>query len=248
MMFSDNVIGPDSDNSLYDYAMQIDPKANFGVLHDFYPTNKSQYNDLQKLNIKKSRLGIPFMQFGECLHGVGSYKGSIFPQSLGMAASFDTDLVYKVGRAIGSEARSIGIHACLSPVLDLALEPRWGRIQEAWGEDMLLTSMMGVFMASGLSKNGSWADSDAVAPVMKHFAAHGSPQGGINGAPSMILGSRQVIMNMLRPFKAVVDLGGVRGTLMAYSELDSIPSHVHPMLYQALEDWGFNGFGMYICS
>ncbi len=65
------------------------------------------------------------MQYGECLHGVGSFKGSMFPQSIGLAASFDVDLVRRVGEAIGAEARSIGIHACLSPVLDLGLEPRW---------------------------------------------------------------------------------------------------------------------------
>lgn len=95
---------------------------------------------------------------------------------------------------------------------------------------------------SGLSKNGSLSDPDAVAPVVKHFAAHGSGQGGINGAPSMVLGTRQVMENMLRPFKATMDLGGVKGVMMAYSELDAIPSHINPMLYQALEDWGYEGF------
>jgi beta-glucosidase-like glycosyl hydrolase len=241
LTFADNVIGAASDNGLYDHEMRFAPSASLGVLHDFYPTNKSQYNSLQTLNLEKSRLKIPFMQFGECLHGVGSMKQSMFPQSIGLSASWDTELVHKVGRAIGKEARSIGIHACLSPVLDLGLEPRWGRVQEAWGEDMLLTSHMGVAMASGLSNNGSWSE-DAVVPVMKHFAAHGSPQGGINGAPSMVLGTRQVLMNMLRPFKAVIDLAGVRGVMMAYSELDSIPSHIQPMLYEMLDEWGFDGF------
>ena len=138
-----------------------------GIVHDLYPTNSSQYNALQRSNLAKSRLGIPALQFGECLHGVGSYRQSMFPQSLGMAASFDTDLVKRVGRAIGSEARSLGIGACLSPVLDLGLEPRWGRVQEGWGEDVLLTSQMGVAMASGLSKDGQWGSWDAVVPVVK---------------------------------------------------------------------------------
>jgi beta-glucosidase-like glycosyl hydrolase len=95
------------------------------------------------------------MQTGEGLHGVGSFKQSIFPHSIGLAASFDKNLAYAVGRAIGAEARSIGIHACFSPVLDLGKEPRWERVQEAWGEDFVLTSHMGVAYASGLSKNGS---------------------------------------------------------------------------------------------
>lgn len=96
-------------------------------MNDWYVTNSSQYNSVQKLNAQNSRLKVPFMQFAECLHGVGSFRQSMFPQSIGMAASFDIDLVHRVGRAIGTEARSTGIHACLSPVLDLGLEPRWGR-------------------------------------------------------------------------------------------------------------------------
>lgn len=94
-----------------------------------YPLNISHYNAVQELNLQKSRLKIPFIHVGECLHGVGSFKQSIFPQSLGLSASFDADLAYRVGRAIGTEARSIGIHACLSPVLDLGQDPRWGRMQ-----------------------------------------------------------------------------------------------------------------------
>jgi beta-glucosidase-like glycosyl hydrolase len=74
------------------------------------------------------------------------------------------------------------------------------------------------------------------------FAAHGSARGGINGAPTTFLGARQMMQTMLRPFKAVIDLGGAQGVMMAYSELDSIPSHIHPMLYKALDDWGFDGF------
>jgi beta-glucosidase-like glycosyl hydrolase len=98
-------------------------------MHDWLPTNQSQYNDLQALNLEKSRLKVPLMMAEECLHGVGSFKMSMFPQSIGLAASWDTDLIYRVARAIGSEARSFGIHACFSPVLDIGKDPRWGRVQ-----------------------------------------------------------------------------------------------------------------------
>ncbi|KAK7053734.1 glycoside hydrolase family 3 protein, partial [Favolaschia claudopus] len=244
LMFADNMVGPNSDNGLYDFATRFEPTAGVGLVHDWYPTNNSQFNSLQKLNLEKSRLKVPFLQTGECLHGVGSFKQSMFPQSIGLAASFDKNLAYTVGRAIGAEARSIGIHACLSPVLDLGKDPRWGRVQEAWGEDFVLTSHMGVAYASGLSKNGSWADHDAVVPVVKHFAAHGSPRGGINAAPFMGRGSRQVLMEMLVPFKAVIDLGGAKGVMMSYNELDEIPAVVSPMLYDALADWNYDGFIM----
>lgn len=94
-----------------------------------YPMNKSYFNTIQKLQLDKSHIKVPMMLVEECLHGVGSFKQSIFPQNIAMAASFDTDIVYRVGRAIGTEARSIGVHGCFSPVLDLAQDPRWGRVQ-----------------------------------------------------------------------------------------------------------------------
>jgi beta-glucosidase-like glycosyl hydrolase len=112
-----------------DERMHLAPTAPIGVMHDWYPTNKSQYNDMQSLNTKKARVDIPFLQTGECLHGVGSFKQSLFPQSIVMSASFDTSLVHRVGRAIAEEATSIGIHACFAPVLDLGKDPRWGRAQ-----------------------------------------------------------------------------------------------------------------------
>ncbi|KAI0125821.1 glycoside hydrolase family 3 protein [Xylariales sp. AK1849] len=260
LMFSGDIIGPQSHDELYgksscmasrvwltyllDFTMRFSPESPIGVMHDWYPLNASHYNSLQKLNLQNSRLKIPIMQTGECLHGVGSFKQSMFPQAIGLSASFDADLVYRVGRAIGTEARSIGIHACFSPVLDLGLDARWGRLQEAWGEDKILTSHMGVAYASGLSKNGSWHHPDAVVPIMKHFAAHGSPQAGHNAAPFMGHGNRQIIQDLLTPFKAAIQLGGVRGIMMAYNELDDIPASVHPMLYQALEEWGYDGFVM----
>lgn len=83
--------------------------------------NTSHYNSVQELNLERARLKVPLMHFGECLHGVGSFNQSMFPQSIGMSASFDKDLIYRVGRAIGTEARSIGIHACFSPVLDICV-------------------------------------------------------------------------------------------------------------------------------
>ena len=207
-----------------------------------YSLNASRHNSLQRRNVDQARLSIPFLHLGECLHGVGSFKQSLFPQPLGLAASFDPDLVRRVGRAIATEARSIGIHACLAPVLDLGRDPRWGRTQEGWGEDKVLTTHMGVAFSRGLSKDGALADADAVVPVMKHFAAHGSPASGRNTAPFMGLGMREVLQELMMPFQAAVELGSVRGVMMAYNELDGIPAAVHPLLYAKLEEWGFDGF------
>ncbi|KAF2651489.1 glycoside hydrolase family 3 protein [Lophiostoma macrostomum CBS 122681] len=242
LMFADNIIGPSSDNSLYELAMRSAPDSAIGHVHDWYPMNRTYYNSVQELALNSSRLKIPFLHWAECLHGVASFNQSLFPQPLAMAASWDTSLVHRVGRAIATEARAIGIHACLAPVLDLCKDPRWGRCQEDWGEDKVLTSHMGVAFASGLSKNSTWDAEDAVVPVMKHFAAHGAPQGGSNGAPFMGHGNREVLEEHLVPFRAAYELGGVRGVMMAYHELDDTPSHVSPMLYGQLEEWGFDGF------
>lgn len=98
--------------------------------------NSSYFNSLQRLTLQKSHVKIPMMLFEECLHGVGSFRQSIFPQNIGMAASLDIATVHEIGRAIGAEARSIGIHACFAPVLDLGQDPRWGRVQGESTESM----------------------------------------------------------------------------------------------------------------
>lgn len=235
LMFAGNIAG---DSAVNRSSYSDSPVGN---IHDMYSLNISHHNDLQRHNLESSRLPIPFLHFGECLHGVGSFKQSLFPQTLGLAASFDTDLVYRVGRAIATEARSIGIHACFSPVLDLAWEPRWGRTQEGWGEDKVVTTHMGVAYSRGLSKDGAFSDADAVVPVMKHFAAHGAPESGRNTAPFMGHGMREIIHDIMMPFKAVVELGFVRGVMMAYNEIDGIPAAVHPVLYGKLKEWNFDG-------
>lgn len=188
MTFGDSLVGPNSTNELYHHATRFAP---IGVIHDWYPLGPQHplpnyYNDLQRLNLANSRLPIPFMQLGECLHGVGSNKQSMFPSPIGLAASWDRELVKRVGRAVGRETRALGIHACFAPVLDLGKDPRWGRTSgssnypsfrlsfifsvEAWGEDYVLTTHMGVAYTQGLSKDGQWHEPDAVVPVVKVFA------------------------------------------------------------------------------
>ncbi|RSL60448.1 hypothetical protein CEP54_006720 [Fusarium duplospermum] len=237
------VVGPESDHSLYDNVLHLSPNAGLGVLGDWYPTSRSQFNTLQVLNLEKSRNKIPFMATGECLHSAWSNKQTVFPQALAMSSSFDTDLVHRIGRALGKESRSIGIHACFSPVLDVAKEPRYGRSQETFGEDYVLVSHMGVAYASGLSKNGALSDPDAVVPVLKHFAGHGSPIGGLHSNSAATRGRRELLSETLIPFKAALDLaGGVKGIMMSYTAVDDVPAHLDSFLYKKLEEWGYDGF------
>jgi beta-glucosidase-like glycosyl hydrolase len=108
------------------------------LLYLRYPTHPSQFNALQELNLSTSRLKIPFMAMAECLHSLWSNRQSVFPQSLALSSSFDTELVERVGRALGHEARAIGMHAGFAPVLDVAKEPRYGRCQGMFKLPLLL--------------------------------------------------------------------------------------------------------------
>ncbi|KAJ6603034.1 glycosyl hydrolase family 3 C-terminal domain-containing protein [Mycena sp. CBHHK59/15] len=190
-----------------DFAMRLAPTAGVGVAHDWCPTNKSQYNYLQLLNPQKSRLQVPSMQTGECLHGVGSFKQGMFPQSIGIAASFDRDLAYAVGRAIAARRRAA------SASTRATLGPRPGGVGRGLCADVAHGCRVRVGPVEERLLGGP--------RFVKHFTAHGSPRGGLKAAPFIRRGSRQV----LAPFKAVIDLGGAKGVMMAYNELDEACKH-----------------------
>ncbi|KAJ6097257.1 hypothetical protein N7499_001631 [Penicillium canescens] len=239
------LVGEESDHVLYDKILHLAPNAGLGVICDWYPTHHSQFNTLQALNLQRSRNKIPIMAMGECLHAVCSNRQSVFPQALALSSSFDMNLVNRVGRALGTEARSIGIHTCFAPVLDIAKEPRYGRSQETFGEDFVLVSHMGVAYSSGLSKNGALSDSDAAVPVLKHFAGHGAPLGGLHSNAWAGRGRREFLSEILTPFKAAIEQAtGVRGVMMSYTAVDDLPAHIDTFLYKQLEEWGFDGFAI----
>lgn len=212
-----------------------------GTLHDFYAPVES-VNRIQEYAITKTRHKIPILIIEECLHGLLYSNRTVFPQAIALAATFNTALVEKVGRAIGREARASGVHFCLSPVLDLARDPRWGRVEEGYGECPFLTSQMAVAMVLGMQNRGNLNSSSAVVAEMKHFAAHGSPYGGRNTAPVKD-GRREVFSSYLVPFREAVVTAGARGVMAAYNEVDGIPNAAnHELLTEVLrETWGFKG-------
>jgi len=179
---------------------------------------------------------VPPILICESLHGILTKGTTVFPQSIGMGASFDPDLMQRVGEAIGREARALGIRMSLAPDLDIGREPRWGRIEETYGEAPLLVSEMGTAYVKGLL-----ADDGKYAATVKHFAAHGSPEAGINLAPVNIT-PQELEDKYLPPFKNVLD-AGARSVMPAYSALNGIPCHTHPWLMQTVlrEQWGFDG-------
>lgn len=189
-----------------------------GVVHDNYSTPRAM-NTIQKWFIENSRLGIPVIFTGEALHGVSGTRATIFPVPLALGATFDKKLVREVGEAIGSEARSLGIHEVLAPNLDVARDIRWGRTEETFGEDTYLSSRMAVSIVSGHMKDGHIDGNDAVLSEPKHYCVHGMAEGGINCAPARV-GIREVESSYLPVFEAAICEGGARNVMVSYNAID----------------------------
>lgn len=199
-------------------------------------------NAMQKWMRENTRLGIPVLFHEECLHGHVAPKGTSYPQALGLASTWDPDLVHEVFTATAEEVRARGAQECLAPVLDLARDPRWGRTEETYGEDPYLVSRMGVGAITGFQGNGPFIDKSHVMATAKHFAVHGQPEGGTNVAPGNY-SERVVREYFLKPFEAAVKEAHVQSVMASYNEIDGIPSHSnHHLLVDILrQEWGFPG-------
>jgi beta-glucosidase len=199
-------------------------------------------NEAQKFFINQTRLGIPVLFCEEALHGLMVKDGTMFPSSLGMASSWNEELTGRVFQAIAAEARAIGTHRVLAPVLDLALDPRWGRTEETMGEDPYLVSRLGVAKVKALQGGSDKPDSNHVAANLKHFGAHGQPEGGLNTAP-VFVSERWLREVNFPPFKAAIMEGKALGVMPNYNEISGIPTHANKwMLTDVLRrEWRFSG-------
>jgi beta-glucosidase len=200
-------------------------------------------NRVQRYFVEGTRLGIPVLIVSEALHGVVTQGATNYPTPLALASTFDTALVHKVFSEVGLEAALLGTNLVLSPVLDLAQDPRWGRAEETYGEDPFLNSRMGVAAITGYQGDpGPRIDRRHVAATTKHFAGHGAPEGGRNIGPIHM--STVELRNIhLLPFEAAVREAGVAAVMPAYHEILGVPVHASPfMLTEILRDeWGFDG-------
>jgi len=212
-----------------------------GSIHDFYPKTAALSNEIQRRAVENSRLGIPLLFIEEGLHGYCGPGSTNFPVPLGSASSWDTTLMYNIGRVIATEARSHGVHFMLCPNLDLLREPRWGRTEETYGEDVYLNSRMAVNMVKGMQGN-SLKDNDAVAAEPKHFGVHGIPENGSNTG-SVFIGEREARSTHLFVFEKAVREGHARGIMAAYHDIDGIPCISNEWLLTDLlrNEWGFDG-------
>jgi beta-glucosidase len=199
-------------------------------------------NALQKYVIDHSRLGIPATFHEEALHGLVSPGATSFPQAIALAGTWDVDLVREVFSTAALEARKRGANHVLAPVLDLARDPRWGRMEETYGEDPYLVSRMGVAAVQGFQGAGPSVDNNHVVATLKHFAAHGQPESGTNIGPAYY--SERVLREVFfYPFEVVVKEAQPLSVMPSYNEIDGLPSHANKWLLQKIlrEEWGFNG-------
>ncbi len=202
-------------------------------------------NAIQKYLLDQTRLGIPALLHEESLHGFVAPGATSFPQAIALAATFDPGLVEEVFAVAARQARSRGVGHVLAPVVDVARDPRWGRIEETYGEDPYLVSRMGVAAVLGFQGRrapGAPIDSEHVLATAKHFTGHGQPEGGRNTAPGNY--SMHVLEEVfLPPFEAVVREADVGSVMASYNEVDGIPSHANSWLLRDVlrGQWAYPG-------
>lgn len=192
----------------------------FGFVHDMYAT-PAAFNKIQRHFVESSRWGIPAVFTGEALHGISGLRGTVFPVPLNWGATFDPGLVERIGGAIGAETRALGMQEILAPNLDVAREPRWGRIEETFGEDTCLSSKMAAAIVRGEQK-GDISRPDAVAAEPKHYCVHGIAEGGTNCSHARA-GRREVESCYLPVFEAGIREGGAWNVMVSYNSVDGDP-------------------------
>jgi beta-glucosidase len=200
-------------------------------------------NEIQKFFVENGRLGIPVVFHEECLHGHAAIDGTSFSQPIGLGATFDPELVRRLFEMTAAEARARGTHQALTPVVDVAREPRWGRVEETYGEDPYLVSRMGIAAVQGFQGDATFQDKKHVIATLKHFAAHGQPESGTNCAPVNV--SQRILREVfLYPFKEALQKGGAVSVMASYNEIDGVPSHANKWLLRDVlrREWGFKGY------
>lgn len=192
-------------------------------------------NAIQKFFVEETRLGIPIIAFDEALHGLVRNDATAFPQCIGLAATWDTTVVGKVGAAIGREARSRGIRDVLCPVINLARDARWGRVEETFGEDPFLMSEVTAVYTRNIEDLG-------VVVTPKHLIANVG-DGGRDSYP-IDFNERTLDEVYFPPFLAALKRGHTTSFMTSYNSLDGLPCTANPWLLKekVKKEWGFDGF------
>ncbi|MFE7226018.1 glycoside hydrolase family 3 N-terminal domain-containing protein [Nocardioides sp. NPDC057577] len=189
----------------------------------------------QRRLVSRTRLGIPALVHEECLTGLATWQAATFPTPLAWGASFDPEGVEEMARTIGADMRALGVHQGLAPVLDVIRDARWGRCEEAIGEDPYLVGTVATAYVRGLQSAGVHA-------TLKHFVAYSGSRAGRNHAP-VSAGPREIADIYLPPFEMAVLDGGAKSVMAAYNDIDGVPQHssVEHLTTLLRETWGFDG-------
>ena len=210
-----------------------------------------QRNELQQMFKEESRLGIPVSFINEGLHG-GAAGGTIFPEPIGQAMSWNVTLVSKIASVIATEAAAIGVDSVFAPVVNMMTDPRFGRLQEGFGENPIIASHMGrasvLALQGGPGNASTYLPEGQVCSLGKHFGAYGAAIGGLNGGPADV-SNRTLHEVYLRPWMAL-GRAGVRAVMPSHNSVGDVPCHAnHWMLQQKLRDeFGFGGVALSDCD
>lgn len=206
------------------------------------PQTAKYTNAAQKWAVEKTRLGIPLLMHDEALHGYVARDATSFPQAIALASTFDPELAEKIFSVAAREMRARGSNMALAPVVDVARDPRWGRIEETYGEDPHVCAEMGLAAIRGFQGATLPLAKDKVFATLKHMTGHGQPENGTNVGPAQIA-ERTLRENFFPPFERAVTELPVRSVMPSYNEIDGVPSHANRWLLTKIlrEEWGYKG-------
>src|SRR3984957_20167639 len=201
-------------------------------------------NALQRYAMTRTRLGIPILFHEEGLHGYAARGATSFPQAIALASSWDPALLRAVNVVTAREIRARGVILALTPVVDVARDPRWGRIEETFGEDPYLVGEMGVAAVEGLQGEGKarTLGPGKVFATLKHLTGHGQPERGTKVGPAPFA-ERTLRGFFFPPFEKIIRRTGISAVMPSYNEIDGVPSHANIWLLEKVlrGEWGFDG-------
>lgn len=215
--------------------MKFIKEGNLGSMLNVYTSKGTK--ELQKIAVEQTRLGIPLLFGYDVIHG---FK-TIFPINLGIASSWDLEGVEEVARISAEEASASGVHWTFAPMIDIARDPRWGRISEGSGEDVFLTSKIAKAYVKGF-QGDSLSNNNTILACAKHFVGYGAAQAG-RDYHTVSMGDNELRNVYMPPFKAAID-SGVETFMTAFNELNGIPATANEYIFKDIlrDEWGFNGF------
>jgi beta-glucosidase len=200
------------------------------------------YNSIQKYFIEKTRLGIPVMVHEESLHGQQTQDATNFPIPIGLASTWNENLMTEIFSNVAEEVRARGGQHVLAPVIDIVRDPRWGRTEETLGEDPFLTARLAIAQIKAYQGSNNYLGKNNVAVTLKHFGVHGQSEGGLNVSPSNI-DERTAREVFFKPFEACIKEAQPMSVMACYNEIFGLPAHINKYLLTGIlrKEWGFKG-------